>query len=261
MIKKKTWVISLALMILAAAPAEAAEGSRQWQRCLEKPQIPDTMVLRFTDGDGAEKETEGRLKRVEEHPSNATESFKVRCRFVGDKDSQYYCLGEKKIYLEKGMPDFSGYKDTILEHLNLDQEHFKIKGGNWISDYIEEDGEIVRYAEFTGEAGNFTDYVAYYEAETPVITVESTEPENELAEEPREENVAAANDESQTEAVGATSAEKSGDPEEAIMEEQRGSESAEPAKINIQPALLMFTVAIGTAAVFVNLQRKRLNRG
>lgn len=57
MIKKKTLLLSLILLILSAVPAQAQEA-KNWYGCLKMPEISESMILRLTDEAGIEREVE-----------------------------------------------------------------------------------------------------------------------------------------------------------------------------------------------------------
>lgn len=109
MIKKKTVLLSLMILILSAVPAQA-QGSKNWYGCLKMPEISESMILRLTDEAGIEREVEGKLKRIDETESEVVYPFSVKCRFSGDRDSQYYYLNDTKIMLEDDKPDFQDIK-------------------------------------------------------------------------------------------------------------------------------------------------------
>lgn len=46
---------------------------------------------------------------------------------------------------------------------------FEIEEGHWTGPYIEENGQTVRYAEFTGTVKNLKNYTAYYGAEDDLL--------------------------------------------------------------------------------------------
>lgn len=67
---------------------------------------------------------------------------------------------------------FHGYKKIILDYLELSPEYFEIEEGHWTGPYIEENGQTVRYAEFTGTVKNLKNYTAYYGAEVIYLSQE-----------------------------------------------------------------------------------------
>ena len=162
--------------------------------------------------------------------------------------------------LEDDKPDFSGYKKIILDHLELPPEHFEIEEGHWTGPYIEENGQTVRYAEFTGTVKNLKDYTAYYGAEDDLLITRGQDrsPALESAEETRH-NTGQEKDE-----VDEKKPEQNKAPEENISEIVKSSEGGRILRQGtayVYLAILPIAVIFLVAAIFVNLRRKRLNRG
>ena len=259
MIKKKTVLLSLMILILSAVPAQA-QGSKNWYGCLKMPEISESMILRLTDEAGIEREVEGKLKRIDETESEVVYPFSVKCRFSGDRDSQYYYLNDTKIMLEDDKPDFSGYKKIILDHLELPPEHFEIEEGHWTGPYIEENGQTVRYAEFTGTVKNLKNYTAYYGAEDDLLITRGQDRSSALeSAEGTRHNAGQEKDE-----VDEKKSKQDKAPEENISEIVKSSgegRSLRQGTAYVYLAILPIAVIFLVAAIFVNLRRKRLNRG
>ena len=85
--------------------------------------------------------------------------FTATVKFDGDKGATYY-LGNKKLILQDGGPCWSGYTDDVIKYLNLETGS-TVSAGKWTSDYVQENGRTVRYAQFTGTRPA-TDYIATY---------------------------------------------------------------------------------------------------
>ncbi|MBS6799124.1 MAG: hypothetical protein KH297_04500 [Firmicutes bacterium] len=259
MIKKKTLLLSLMILIFAAVPAQA-QGSKNWYGCLKMPEISESMILRLTDEAGIEREVEGKLKRIDETESEVTYPFSVECRFLGDRDSQYYYLNDRRITLEGDEPDFSGYKKIILDYLELSPEYFEIEEGHWTGPYIEENGQTVRYAEFTGAVKNLKDYTAYYEAEDNLLITREQDRNSALeSAEGTRHNAGQEKDE-----VDEKKSKQDKAPEENISEIVKSSGEGRTLRQGtayVYLAILPIVVIFLVAAIFVNLRRKRLNRG
>jgi len=88
----------------------------------------------------------------------------VTAKFIGDPDVAYYKLEDTKIPNNPETPTFEGYQETILRHLNYNPADYHITDGKWSSNYVTENGQTVRYAEFSG-LRKASDWTAYYEEE------------------------------------------------------------------------------------------------
>ncbi len=141
-----------------------------WEGCRQKPQIPESMVVYAEDEEGKKIETRVFLDKVEERESRNKSTFEIDAEFIGDKDCQYYLMGDMRVKVNPEEPTFQGYEEALLNYLHLDSQIYTITGGLWLGDFEQkiETGETVRYARFAGEARDLVDYTAYYKGSIPM---------------------------------------------------------------------------------------------
>lgn len=130
----------------------------------EKPDFPATKELSVVLDNGAEIKTTGKLKSVSASGQSYSKNFSVTGKFIGDPDVSYYDLNGTLIPNNPETPLFKGYESIILKHFGMNPSRYRITSGKWTSDYIEEDGQTVRYAKFSGQR-KASDWTAYYEEE------------------------------------------------------------------------------------------------
>ena len=138
-----------------------AEGSKTYRGYVNKPDVPEEMNITAALSDGSNITVLGKLQKVEKESSGYTESFTVDAVFYGDEDVDSYILDGIEIPNNPASPVFEGYEKVILKALGYPVNgEYVLTGGKWTSDYLEEDGQTVRYAEFSGlrESGNWTAY-------------------------------------------------------------------------------------------------------
>lgn len=97
--------------------------------------------------------------------ATANEPFTVKGKFIGEPGVLYDFNG-KQLKLDESSPVWQGHDAELLEYLGLPSD-YKITESKWTSDYIQEDGETVRYAEYSGikpgKSEKVTGYTATYE--------------------------------------------------------------------------------------------------
>ena len=139
----------------------AVTGTKTYYGYAAKPTVPETKVITATLPDGTSITVNGSLVEVKQVEGGFTKPFTVTAKFIGDADVDSYLLGDVEIPNNPNSPVFEGYEAVLLKSLGFDSANYRITDGKWTSDYIEEDGETVRYAEFTGTQKG-TDWIAYY---------------------------------------------------------------------------------------------------
>ena len=156
---------------------QAAEGTKTYRGYVKKPDVPAEMNISVSLEDGSSFTVLGKLQKVEESSSAYTEGFTVDAVFYGDEDVDSYILDGTEIPNNPKTPVFKGYEEVILKALEYPVNgEYVLTGGKWTTDYITEDGQTVRYAEFSGlrKSGNWT---AYYKEvlneESPHLTTYS----------------------------------------------------------------------------------------
>jgi len=137
-----------------------------------EPEFPDTKVLTVTLTDGSEISTIGKLKDVRVSGASYSKDFSVSAKFIGDPDVSHYDLEGTLIPNNPATPEFKGFEEIILSHFGMNPDRYNITSGTWTTDYVEEDGVIVRYAEFSGRS-LANDWTAYYEED---LTASSPSP-------------------------------------------------------------------------------------
>ena len=143
---------------------EAITGTLTKKGYDEKPDFPATKELSFTLDNGTVIRTTGKLKSVSVSGQSYSKDFSVTGKFIGDPDVSYYDLNGTLIPNNPSSPLFHGYEAIILKHFGMNPSNYRITSGEWTTDYIEEEGQTVRYAKFSGQrAAN--DWTAYYEEE------------------------------------------------------------------------------------------------
>ncbi|WP_251613524.1 hypothetical protein [Senimuribacter intestinalis] len=130
----------------------------------KRPTAPKTKEIIASLPDGKEISVIGKLQRIEQTGSSYSKPFTVTAKFIGDPDVAYYKLEDTKIPNNPETPTFEGYQETILRHLNYNPADYRITDGKWSSNYVTENGQTVRYAEFSG-LRKVSDWTAYYEEE------------------------------------------------------------------------------------------------
>ncbi|NCE98188.1 hypothetical protein [Emergencia sp. 1XD21-10] len=147
----------------------AATGTATYSGTNTKPDAPATKDITATLPDGSTITVTGQLQRVEKTGSSYSKPFTVTAKFTGDEDVAYYMLGNTKIPNNPQSPVFDGYEKVLLKQLGYDPSRYKITDGKWTSDYKKENGQTVRYAEFSG-LQQTADWTAYY---TETVTATS----------------------------------------------------------------------------------------
>lgn len=163
-IEKDGKVLKLADTKWESADRTALTGTRTIKGSDEKPIFPETKEVSASLSDGTVITATCRLKSVQSSGSSYAKPFTVTARFVGEPDVDYYDFGGKEIPNNPSSPAFEGYESAILKALGLNPNSYKINSGKWTSDYKEENGNTVRYAEFSGIRKS-KDWTAYYEEE------------------------------------------------------------------------------------------------
>lgn len=161
-IEKDGKVLKLADTKWESADRTALTGTRTIKGSDEKPAFPETKEVSASLSDGTVITATCRLKSVQQSGSSYAKPFTVTARFVGEPDVDYYEFGGKEIPNNPSSPAFEGYESAILKALGLNPNSYKINSGKWTSDYKEENGNTVRYAEFSG-LRKAKDWTAYYE--------------------------------------------------------------------------------------------------
>lgn len=139
----------------------AVTGTKTYYGYATKPNVPETKVITATLPDGTSISVNGTLVDLKRVDGGFTKPFTVTAKFIGDADVDSYVLDGVEIPNNPNSPVFAGYEAVILKSLGYTAENYRITDGRWTSDYIEEDGRTVRYAEFTGTQKG-TDWIAYY---------------------------------------------------------------------------------------------------
>ena len=142
----------------------AAKGTLTKKGFDNEPSFPDTKTLTVVLEDGTELATTGKLTDVRVTGSSYSKDFSVTAKFIGDPDVTHYDLEGTLIPNNPSSPEFKGFEKIILSHFGMNPERYDITSGKWTSDYIEEDGMTVRYAEFSGRR-LANDWTAYYTEE------------------------------------------------------------------------------------------------
>ncbi len=130
----------------------------------KRPTAPKTKEIIASLPDGKEISVIGKLQRIEQTGSSYSKPFTVTAKFIGDPDVAYYKLKDTKIPNNPETPTFEGYQETILRHLNYNPADYRITDGKWKGNYVTENGQTVRYAEFSGNRRT-SDWIAYYQEE------------------------------------------------------------------------------------------------
>lgn len=147
----------------------AATGMTTFTGTNHRPDAPATKEITATLPDGSTITVTGQLQKVEKTGSSYNKPFTVNAKFTGDPDVSYYKLGDIKIPNNPESPVFDGYQQILLQHLGYDSSKYRITSGKWTSDYKQENGQTVRYAQFSGLQST-ADWTAYY---TETITADS----------------------------------------------------------------------------------------
>lgn len=126
-----------------------------------KPDFPKTKEVSAELEDGTVITAVAELVEVKATGQSYAKEFSVTGKFIGEPDVSYYVLDGTRIPNNPETPKFKRYEDTILKVFGMNPSKYKITSGEWTSDYIEEDGNIVRYATFKGYRLT-NDWTAYY---------------------------------------------------------------------------------------------------
>lgn len=229
-----------------------------WEGCRQKPQIPESMVVYTDDEEGKKIETRVFLDKVEERESRNKSTFEIDAEFIGDKDCQYYLMGDMRVKVNPEEPTFQGYEEALLNYLHLDSQIYTITGGLWLGDFEQkiETGETVRYARFLGEARDLVDYTVYYkgsipmwettdfEAETTDIEVETAVPESEII----DDKVTKTDIDEETERSKKYLV-------QATVTYEKDSPSIDYNVVKAVPLFLLVVIIVATVTIF-NLKRK-----
>ncbi|WP_302386992.1 hypothetical protein [Emergencia timonensis] len=130
----------------------------------KRPDAPKTKKITTSLPEGKEISVIGKLQRIEQTGSSYSKPFTVTAKFIGDPDVAYYKLEDTKIPNNPETPMFEGYQEIILRHLNYNPADYRITDGKWSSNYVTENGQTVRYAEFSGNRRT-SEWIAYYQEE------------------------------------------------------------------------------------------------
>ncbi|NBH61813.1 hypothetical protein D1155_09135 [Anaerotruncus sp. 80] len=142
----------------------AATGTLTYKGSDKRPDAPKTKEITTSLPDGGEISVVGKLQDIKQTGSSYSKPFTVTAKFIGDPDVAYYKLENAKIPNNPETPTFEGYQETILRHLNYNPADYRITDGKWKGNYVTENGQTVRYAEFSG-LRKVSDWTAYYEEE------------------------------------------------------------------------------------------------
>ena len=142
----------------------AVTGTKTYEGYAQKPDAPATKEITATLPDGTVITVTGKLQSIEKQSGGYSIPFTVDAKFTGDEDVDSYYLENVEIPNNPASPVWEGYEGAILNALGLPASEYKLTGGEWISDYQEENGQTVRYAQFSGlrSGGN---WIAYYKEE------------------------------------------------------------------------------------------------
>lgn len=142
------------------AKREPITGSYTMRGYDNQPNFPAERNFTVRLESGGEITAKAALKSVNKTGTSYSKDFSVTGRFVGEPDVTAYALGETLIPNNPASPEFAGYEEIILKYFGMEPDKYRITAGKWTSDYIEEDGQTVRYATFTGKrlAGDWTGY-------------------------------------------------------------------------------------------------------
>lgn len=127
----------------------------------KKPEFAATKKVTATIADGSTVTADCKLINVEQSGSSYSKPFTVTAKFYGDSDVDYYVFGNAQIPNNPSSPVWQGYESQILKALGLSSSEYVITSGKWTSDYEDENGAMVRYAEFSGVRQS-SDWTAYY---------------------------------------------------------------------------------------------------
>lgn len=163
-IEKDGKTLKLADTKWESADRTALTGTRTIKGSDEKPVFPETKEVSAPLSDGTVITATCRLKSVQQTGSSYAKKFAVTAKFIGEPDVDYYDFGGKEIPNNPSSPAFEGYESAILKALGINPSSYKITDAKWTSDYKEENGNTVRYAEFSG-LRKAKDWTAYYEEE------------------------------------------------------------------------------------------------
>ncbi len=142
----------------------AATGTLTYKGSDKRPDAPKTKEITTSLPDGSEISVVGKLQDIKQTGSSYSKPFTVTAKFIGDSDVAYYKLDDTQIPNNPKTPTFEGYQETILRHLNYNPADYRITDGKWKGNYVTENGQTVRYAEFSG-LRKASDWTAYYEEE------------------------------------------------------------------------------------------------
>lgn len=143
---------------------DAATGTLTKKGYDTQPDFPETTEITAKLENGETITTTGKLSHVERTGASYAKEFSVTGKFIGDSDVDYYDLNGTLIPNNPVSPQFRGYESIILQHFGMNPASYTITSGVWTSDYMEENGQTVRYAKFSG-LRKASDWTAYYEEE------------------------------------------------------------------------------------------------
>lgn len=130
-----------------------------------QPSFPATAEMTATLDDGTRVTAMCNLINVQQDGGIYKKPFTVTAKFTGDSDVDYYIFGGREIPNNPNSPEFEGYEKSILQALGLNPAICTLSGGRWTTDYKTENGNTVRYAEFTGTRQT-RNWKAYYSEKT-----------------------------------------------------------------------------------------------
>lgn len=137
-----------------------------------KPSAPSSISFDVTFA-GKTFKTKGNLVSFEKSGESYSKPFTVTAKFVGDDDISGYVIGGRIIPKNDSTPVFKGYESVLLSSLGLDSGKYRITSGRWKGEAKTENGETVRYAEFSG-LRLAADYTAVYRESTANMPYKSS---------------------------------------------------------------------------------------
>lgn len=139
----------------------AITGTSTIQGSDKKPEFAASKKVTATLADGSTVTADCKLIKVEQSGRSYSMPFTVSAKFYGDSDIDYYVFGTAYIPNNPSSPVWQGFESQVLKELGLSSSEYVITGGKWTSDYENENGATVRYAEFSGIRKS-SDWTAYY---------------------------------------------------------------------------------------------------
>lgn len=133
-----------------------------------KPVVPDTKAMTYySDVLQKNLDVTGKLTSLEATgDAKWTDNLVITTKFVAsDPNATEYTLNGTTytVPYNAAAPSWTGYQTDILKACGLSSQFYKITGCKWTSDFKVENGQYVRYGQFTGSKKTAT-YVATYTA-------------------------------------------------------------------------------------------------